>query len=137
MTPTGLAQTHAAAFNGKGWPVADFANYMGDPKILIHGDDACFVVFRLAGPEAEILTLATHPDVQGHGRATAMMGTALDALISANVEDVFLDVAADNAPARALYDRLEFVQFAQRDNYYATGASAICMKIRLSPASPA
>ncbi len=66
-----------------------------------------------------------------------MMQTALDALTALNVEDIFLDVAEDNAPARALYARLGFMQIATRNNYYASGASAICMKLMLSPASPA
>jgi ribosomal-protein-alanine N-acetyltransferase len=135
MTPDGLARTHAAAFGGKGWPVADFTNYRSDKTILICGDDYCFVVFRLAGPEAEILTLAAHPDAQGKRRATAMMRDALTAVQSVNVEEVFLEVAEDNTPARALYDRCGFVQFATRDNYYANGAAAICMKIELSAAS--
>ncbi len=135
MTPDGLACTHIAAFGNKSWPAADFANYLDDPTIKICGDDVCFVVFRLVGPEAEILTLATHPDVQGKGRATAMMQNALAALKSTNVEDVFLDVAEDNAPARALYARCGFTQFTTRSNYYANGASAICMKIVLSAAS--
>lgn len=136
MTPEGLARTHAAAFGGNGWPETDFTNYLNDPTILISGDDFCFGVFRMVGPEAEVLTLATCPDAQNTGRATAMMARALNQLKARGVEDVFLDVAEDNTPARALYARCGFVQFAIRNNYYASGAAAICMKNELSVASP-
>jgi ribosomal-protein-alanine N-acetyltransferase len=137
VIPAALAQTHGMAFDGKGWPAADFERYLGDTTILIHGTDTCFAVFRLAAPEAEILTLATHPDAQGHGHAGSMLRGALDALASAKIETVFLEVADDNAAALTLYARAGFAQFSTRSNYYANGASAICMKAALSPASGA
>ncbi|MGJ8609612.1 MAG: GNAT family N-acetyltransferase [Octadecabacter sp.] len=135
MTPNGLAQTHAAAFGGKGWPVADFERYLGDTSILIHGDETCFAVFRCIGPEAEILTLATAPANQRTGKATAMLRSAIAVLAARNVDTVFLDVAADNAAAIALYTGAGFVAFSSRANYYANGASAICMKAVLYAAS--
>ena len=137
MIAAALAETHRLAFDGKGWPEADFERYLGDTTILIHGTDTCFAVFRLAEPDAEILTLATHPDAQGHGHAASMLRGALDALTSAKIETVFLEVADDNAAALALYARAGFAQFSTRSNYYANGASAICMKAVLSPASRA
>ena len=136
MTPESLALTHAAAFGGTGWPAQDFQQYLADKTVLIFGDAECFAVMRVLGPEAEILTLATHPDKQGTGRATALLDGALAKLGTANVTEVFLDVADDNAAALALYRRCGFTQFATRNNYYASGASAICMKALLSPASP-
>ncbi len=129
MTPETLAETHAAAFGGTGWPAADFARYLDDATTTIFGDATCFVVFRIMGPEAEILTLATHPDVQGRGLATAMLRAALDALRDRGVEDVFLDVAETNLAAIALYNRTGFIAFSHRAQYYANGASAICMKV--------
>jgi ribosomal-protein-alanine N-acetyltransferase len=125
------------AFDGNGWPAADFERYLGDTTILIHGTDTCFAVFRLAAPEAEILTLATHPHTQGQAHAGSMLRGALVALASAKIETVFLEVADDNAAALALYARAGFAQFSTRSNYYANGASAICMKAALSPASGA
>lgn len=135
MTPIGLAQTHALAFGGKGWPARDFERYLNDPKVMICGDDTCYVVFRLAGPEAEILTLATRPDKQGKGRATQMLTAALNELTTAAVEEVFLEVAEDNTAAIALYNRNGFTAFATRSAYYANSVAAICMKAVLSPSS--
>jgi len=129
MTPAGLARTHAAAFGlDNGWPAHDFLHYMNDPITLVLGTDSCFLVVRLAGPEAEVLTLATHPDVQGQGRATTLLRDTLTRLRAVNVEEVFLDVSDQNTAARALYARCGFTGFAFRQNYYKNGATAICMK---------
>lgn len=134
MTPAGLARTHGAAFGvDNGWPAQDFARYLDNPITLVLGTDKCFVVVRLAGPEAEILTLATHPDLQGKGRATALLRDTLRRLRAVNVEEVFLDVSDQNTAARALYARCGFTGFALRHDYYKNGTTAICMKAVLSP----
>lgn len=135
-TPADFAATHRAAFDGAGWSIDDFKRYDDDPKTLIAGEPSCFAVIRVIGPEAEILTLATHPDHQGRGRATKMLSRALQHLKTQGVDVVFLDVAEANAAALSLYRRTGFTTFSTRANYYANGASAICMKADLS-ATPA
>jgi len=138
VTPAGLARTHAAAFgDDNSWPARDFANYIDNPICLVLGNNSCFVVIRLAGPEAEVITLATHPEVQGQGRATKLLRDTLERLRAVNVQEVFLDVSDQNTAARALYARSGFTGFALRHNYYKNGATAICMKAVLSPASSA
>ena len=118
MTPDGLARTHAAAFPGKGWGTTDFDRYLSDPRVTVHGDETAFAVIRRIADEAEILTLATHPEAQGAGRATALLAAALDTERAAGATSVFLEVAEDNAAARALYDRAGFIQVAERKDYY-------------------
>ncbi len=132
MQPEALAATHGAAFGDAGWSASDFAAYLDAPTTLITGTQTCFAVFRVIGPEAEILTLATHPDAQGQGCATAMLKSAMQELAQRGVSEIFLDVADTNTAALALYQRAGFVAFSQRAQYYATGASAICMKAELS-----
>lgn len=132
LTPEGLAQTHASAFAGTGWPTTDFARYLDDPNVLVFGTNLSFVVIRRTGPEAEILTLATHPDCQGNGLATRNLESALRNLAPLGVKDVFLEVSDRNDAARALYCRLGFTAFSERAHYYANGASALCMKLSLS-----
>ena len=128
MSAAGLAATHAAAFGDASWPTADFARYLDDATIFIAGDESSFAVFRVLGPEAEVLTLATHPSAQGKGKATAMLHAALTALKARGVEEVFLDVAEDNTAARALYARTGFQTYAERRNYYRNATTAVCMK---------
>jgi len=132
MTPDALAQTHRAAFGGVGWPGGDFERYLNDPKIHISGNATCFAVFRMMGPEAEILTLATHPDAQGRGQATAMLRAALSSIKNEGVKEIFLEVSDKNRAAIALYQRAGFSAFSERPKYYTDGSSAICMKVELS-----
>ena len=132
MTPDAFAQTHGAAFDSAGWQADDFERYLNDPKIYISGNATCFAVFRMMGPEAEILTLATHPDAQGRGQATAMLKTALSSLQYEGVKEIFLEVSDKNHAAIALYQRAGFSAFSERPKYYADGSSAICMKAELS-----
>lgn len=131
MTPAGLAQTHAAAFGEAAWDQASFADYLAKSFHWVFGDDRCFAVLKVIADEAEILTLATHPDDQGQGRATDLMQNILQEMRRMGVTHLFLDVAEDNAAARALYARCGFEQYATRHNYYANGADAICMNIGL------
>lgn len=138
VSPQELAATHRAAFGpDAAWRAANFAGYLTDPTALIIGTEKCFSLVRLMGPEAEILTLATHPDIQNQGRATALLRDVLRHLRDVKVEEVFLDVSDQNTAARALYARCGFTGFALRHNYYKNGTTAICMKAVLSPASPA
>lgn len=138
MTPDGLSQTHAAAFGAaRGWSSADFERYLEDVTVSIFGDNRCFAVVRRVGPEAEILTLATHPEDQGGGHATRLLQDALTTMARAKIEDVFLEVSDTNTAARALYEAAGFVAFGTRPDYYPDGASAICMKLELSSTSTA
>lgn len=131
MKPADLAATHSAAFGDAGWPEADFAAYQDDPTIYIAGAAPSFAIFRVLGPEAEVLTLATHPDHQGKGHATRMLHAALEELAARDVKEVFLDVSEGNTAALALYARCGFTSFATRTAYYSDGTSAICMKAGL------
>lgn len=118
VSATDLAKTHEAAFPGKGWSVEAFASYQADPACRIFGDASSFALVRRTLDEAEILTLATHPDVQGQGRATKVLENLVLNEKLADTRMVFLDVAEDNDAARALYARAGFEVFAERKGYY-------------------
>jgi len=128
LTAEGLALTHRAAFEGKGWSEEDFRGYLKDSRTLIFGGDRCFAVVRLMAAEAEILTLATRPSTQQKGLATSMLKQALVHLRKVGVQAGYLALSAQNTAARALYARCGFTGCALRHNYYKNGATAICMK---------
>ncbi|MEO0380269.1 MAG: GNAT family N-acetyltransferase, partial [Pseudomonadota bacterium] len=67
--------------------------------------------------EAELLTIATHPDHRRQGIARALMQDWMRSA-SALAETAFLELAADNAGAAALYAQFGFECVAQRPNYY-------------------
>jgi len=132
MTDEDLALTHIAAFGAdRAWSATDFARYLADPSALVEGDAQSFIILRLAGPEAEILTVATHPAVQGQGRARTVLQRSLDHLCSVGVEEVFLEVSDKNTAAIGLYQTSGFTAFSMRKAYYRDGSDAICMKKQL------
>ena len=78
-----------------------------------------FVLSRAVEDEAEILTLALHPDIRGRGLSAPLLRHHLDALARSGIRTVHLEVEEGNAPALALYRRHGFTQVGQRPGYYA------------------
>jgi ribosomal-protein-alanine N-acetyltransferase len=91
-----------------------------------------FILSRLAGDEAEILTIAVDTEHQGRGAGRALLSENLRQAANAGAKAMFLEVAKDNAPALALYERFGFVKVGERAGYYrradGTRATAIVMR---------
>lgn len=52
----------------------------------------------------------------------------MDVLADRAVTNIYLEVRADNAPAKHLYERLGFAVVKNLSNYYASGVDALRMK---------
>jgi [ribosomal protein S18]-alanine N-acetyltransferase len=117
MTPARMAQIHAAAFAGHGqiWSEADIAAMLARPVIhaVSHGSEG-FALVQIVAPEAELLTIAIDLHAQGKGHGAALLRQVMDAALAAGAQDLFLEVAADNARALALYARAGFVRTGLR-----------------------
>lgn len=127
LTPELMAATHAATFTqSRPWTAAEFADLLTSPLALAVGDTRCFALLRVVADEAELLTIATHPDHQRQGLARACMAQWESQLIQREVSEVFLEVAADNMPAQALYTSCGFAKSGLRAGYYTRrGANAV------------
>lgn len=117
MTPEALAALHGRVFE-RGWSAGEFAAFRDDPACVLITRPEGFAMARVVLDEAEILTIATAPEHRRKGIARALLADLLDRASTRGVRQIFLDVAADNAPARALYDRAGFAQIAERRGYY-------------------
>ncbi|WP_417475612.1 GNAT family N-acetyltransferase [Leisingera sp.] len=126
-SPSQMAATHAAAFTqSRPWRTGEFAELLTSPLSLVVGDERCFSLFRVIADEAELLTIATHPDHQRQGLARACLSRAEVELRLRGVTEVFLEVAADNAPAQSLYLSAGFAKCGLRREYYPRpGAQAV------------
>lgn len=94
-----------------------------------------FCGLSVSGPDADILTIGTAPAAQRRGIARRLLADAVDAACSAGAEALHLDVAADNAPALALYAAFGFEELGRRPGYYRSG-DAVIMRALLSRPEP-
>lgn len=119
MTPAALAQTHAAAFTDqRPWSADEFASLMSQTGVILCGDAKSFVLGRVIVDEAEVLTVATHPDHQRNGLAKTALARFLTLAQNKGAARVFLEVAETNDPAKALYLKSNFSIIANRPHYY-------------------
>lgn len=80
---------------------------------------AGFALARRAADEAEIISIGTLPALRRRGIARRLVGQLADTLIAAGVRSLFIEVAAGNVAARALYHSLGFTAAGLRKGYYA------------------
>lgn len=139
MTPEALAALHARSIRTPSpYRAADFAGFAADPLtfLLVEGD-AGFLLGRAVAGEAEVLTLAVAPESRRLGLGRKLMARFLYQARLRGAERAFLEVAADNAGAIALYAKAGFVPVGQRRGYYRTpeglGLDAVLMALDLTP----
>lgn len=121
MTPAALARTHAAAFTQtRPWSEPEFADLLGSRGVILLGDAKSFLLGRVIGDEAEVLTLATHPENLRQGLASARLDSFTTQARAMGVVTIFLEVAQDNISAKALYYNAGFIIVGHRPQYYST-----------------
>ena len=76
------------------------------------------IIVLAGGGSADIVSVAVAPELLRRGVATRLLLFALANLAGEGVEEINLEVAVDNVPARALYDRLDFREVGCRPGYY-------------------
>ncbi|MDR2413018.1 MAG: GNAT family N-acetyltransferase [Rickettsiales bacterium] len=121
-----LENLHKLCFPNKPWRAADFMGLKKSGCEIIAGENG-FIVWRAAAGEAEIITIGVHPDARRTGIAAAMLAIAESEIKKSGASKIFLEVAADNMPARRLYEKHGFRQIAARQKYY-DGIDAIVME---------
>jgi ribosomal-protein-alanine N-acetyltransferase len=133
-----LGALEAAAFD-RPWTEAQLAAQLsgGDSAIWLieempYGRSSApvplaYALFLRLPGEAELLRVATLPERRGQGLATRLLVRALRVLERSGREQAHLEVARDNAPAFALYERLGFSVSGIRKRYYADGSDAVTM----------
>jgi ribosomal-protein-alanine N-acetyltransferase len=117
------------------WSQQSFAGILATPGALgllavRDGEPVGFALGRVAADEGEVLLIATHPAQRRQGVARILLRDLLQLLAAAGAARVFLEVAAPNAAALALYRGAGFDTVGRRPNYYRSiagrsGESAI------------
>lgn len=127
-TASALATLHATAFAAP-WSEASFASLLSQPGVTALVGDATplggFILVRTIVDEAEILTLAVAPAFRRRGLGRRLLEGALRHAQRQGATRCFLEVAADNAVAIALYRRAGFDSQKTRPGYYRRDGGAI------------
>lgn len=143
-----LAEIHASGF-AHAWSRHEMERMLLDRHVidvqvsqaLIGEIVTGFAISRLVMGEAELLTIALDPETRGRGLAKALLAQHAQSVRRAGGETLFLEVAADNAPALALYRGLGFGEIGRRKGYYsgepgAARRDALTMRADLSGLDP-
>ena len=117
MTTDELAALHAKCFTTpRPWTASEFASFQGRAFLLTKPQG--FLLGRVVADEAELLTLAVDPAARRQGIAHDLLKRFKARSIAQSATEAFLEVAADNAPAIALYLSSGFEQAGRRRGYY-------------------
>jgi [ribosomal protein S18]-alanine N-acetyltransferase len=137
-----LAQLHASCFAEDPWDpgaiseIAGLAGFLG--LVARAGDDPIGFVLAF-GPdgECEIAALGVAPWHRRRGVGSALIAALGDELRRRGGRSILLEVAADNAAARALYAQCGFVRAGWRREYYRRpgrpAADAAVLRLALAP----
>lgn len=118
-----MARIYAAAFpKGRAWSAAELQALIDGPGGFVVTCEHGFAIGRSIAGEAELITIALDPKAQGRGAGRALLA-AFEAGSDADV--LFLEVAEDNAAARALYLSAGWRETGRRRGYYARASGAV------------
>ncbi|MFZ4602204.1 MAG: ribosomal protein S18-alanine N-acetyltransferase [Caulobacterales bacterium] len=121
-----FAAIHAAAFE-RPWSADEIRALTGHaPGFALAAEraDGC-VGFCLAwapADDAEILTIAVHPQARRNGAGRGLIAGAMAHARAVGARTMALEVNDANAPAIALYASLGFTEVGRRKGYYDAGA---------------
>ena len=132
MTPERLADIHTASFTvPRPWSADEFRAVLARQNTKLIPHEHGFALIMLAGPEAELLTLAIDPDQRRRGFASILMQDMETVCGEHGVQDIFLEVVEQNTSARALYEQHGYTVRGARKDYYngpkGTKVSAVVM----------
>jgi ribosomal-protein-alanine N-acetyltransferase len=127
--PLVMAAIHGACFPpGEAWDAAVMAAELGMPGVYgFVSETGGMILARAVADEAEILTLAVHPEARRQGLGATLVDAAARHALQAGVVRMYLEVSELNVAARALYARAGFVQIGLRRAYYPDGSDALVL----------
>ncbi len=141
MTPQDMAALHRAGFDqSRPWRADEFETLIASPHVFALGDAYAFALGRVVAGEAELLTITTHPALRRRGLARDLVICWQAEAARRGALSGFLEVAADNAPALALYTQSGFAKAGLRRAYYPRAAGkavdGVVMTCALGPLGP-
>ncbi|MEM7188460.1 MAG: GNAT family N-acetyltransferase [Pseudomonadota bacterium] len=103
---------------GQQWSPEATQDILSRPGVWADIHTSGCLIMLTAADEAEVLTIAVCPGARRKGMARELLRRAMNEARRQGVRRLFLEVAADNAAARALYWREDFHEVGRRTGYY-------------------
>jgi ribosomal-protein-alanine N-acetyltransferase len=138
-----LARLHALCFPEDRWDekaLTDLLSMAGASGHLVEDVEERrplgFILDLVIAAEAEILTLAVSPDCRRQGVGRALLADLFERAWRRGAHAIGLEVAADNAAARQLYESCGFSPTGRRRGYYrrrGIGVDALLFRRPLLP----
>ena len=133
-----LAAIHAASFvNPRPWSAPELRALLDGSGTFLLAEPGGFLIGRAIADEAELLTLAVAPDRRRGGIGARLVAAFTAEAQARGAATAFLEVAADNTAALALYRRHGFAETGRRPRYYTDGPGAPVDALVLCRALPA
>ncbi len=129
-SPTSMAEVLALA-GSEGLIAVDGGSLAPDTE---PPGPAGLVLWRRIFDEAEILTIAVLPPWRRRGVGARLLEAAMDSAAKAGAAAMFLEAAANNDAALALYESRKFTRVGLRKGYYG-GIDAVTMRCGLEESS--
>lgn len=127
-----LARLHALCFPDDRWSekaLAELLAMAGASGHLVEDVEEArpvgFILDLIIAADAEILTLAVAPACRRQGIGRALLADLFERAWRSGARTVGLEVAADNEPARLLYESCGFSRGGRRRGYYRRGGTSI------------
>ncbi|MGE0172961.1 MAG: GNAT family N-acetyltransferase [Oligoflexales bacterium] len=120
------------------WPYSELVESMKrfDISIIYDAKDQASpweaaIILSTTFFEAEVLFVYTQPQQRGKSLGTKLVREAIEFARTRPCSKIFLEVRANNAGARHVYEKCGFRAFHSRTGYYANGDDAVMMALDL------
>lgn len=124
-----MAAVHEAAFPREAWDAAFIAAQLALPgRFGFAHPQGGMALARLVAEESEILTLAVAPGARRRGVGGALLDALMRQAAEWGAAVMFLEAAAENEAALALYRRRGFAGIGRRPGYYPDGRDALVLR---------
>ena len=115
-----------------GWSSGQFAEELdsGRSRFIVAESGSAvagFAVLWVVGLEAQLLTIAVHPDAAKKGCGRKLLARAMEIGSSWDCTRMTLEVSAGNRAALRLYESAGFQVVGRRAKYYPDGSDALLM----------
>ena len=123
-----VADLEKQLFDGR-FDIADLQSLLGKPAFygaVLQAPDMPTTIYAyclafITLKQADIIAIGTEKTKQGQGFGHIILQHLIDVTEHHNVSEITLEVAADNIPARRLYDSCGFHVSGIRKDYYYRG----------------